>query len=611
VLEELEHANLFVLPLDDARCWYRYHHLFRAFLCARLEREPPTVLANLHRRASAWYQQHQLLPSAVEHALAASDTVRAAELIEASALTIIERGEYATLHSWLERMPGTTLAARPALCLWAAWAALLAGEVERIAPLFRLAECAWQATGDQHKLGELAHLQAHLARLRHDPQPTISAAEQALANLDERQLTLRAGSLLALGAGQLLAGDLRAAAITLADAYTQCQAHNFLGMLVALCCLGDLAVQRGQLYAAAESYQQVIALVGARPIWEGCAAAIGAGDLARERNELAQALELLQPALRTAEQAGVAVFLPAGYIALARTQLARGDSAAAAIALEQALHAARRMDSPAYARRVHAEQARLALAQGDLVAAQRWQATIATELSGAPNPARTAEALIMARVLIAQGRGEPRGPALHSALTILEQLREDAATHGRSGSLIEILALIALATAASGCREQARAPLQQALLLAQPQGYARIFLDEGAPMRSLLAEYRMQVAQPNGGLEREAARSLQAYIELLLAAFPDCRGQIADCRLLPNQSTIYNLQPTMIESISDRELEVLRLIAGGASNQAIATALTISIGTVKSHINHILGKLAAQNRTEAVARARDLRLIAS
>jgi LuxR family maltose regulon positive regulatory protein len=270
------------------------------------------------------------------------------------------------------------------------------------------------------------------------------------------------------------------------------------------------------------------------------------------------------------------------------------------------------MDSPAYARRIHAEQARLALAQGDLVAAQRWQATIAAELSGAPNAARTAEALIMARVLIAQGRGEPRGPALHSAHTILAQLREDAAAHGRTGSQIEILALIALATAASGCREQARAPLQQALLLAQPQGYARIFLDEGAPMRSLLAEYHLQVAQPNGGLEREAARSLQAYVEQLLSADLRTEGRGLRAEALDSSYSVLSPRPSaLVEALSDRELEVLRLIAGGASNQAIATALTISIGTVKSHINHILGKLAAQNRTEAVARARDLRLIAS
>ncbi len=348
VLEELEHANLFVMPLDGERRWYRYHHLFRAFLCARLDRESPLAVADLHRRASAWYEQNQLLPQAVEHALAAGELARAAALIESSAIAIVERGEYATLHRWLEQIPESILAARPALCLWAAWAALLAGEVARIEPLLRRAECAWRAAHDHRRLGEVAHLQAHLARLRLDAAQTIAAAQQALAKLAEEQLTLRAGSMLALGAGQLLAGDLEAASTTLADAYTQCQAHNFLGMLVALCCLGDLAAQRGQLHAAAEKYQEVIALVGGRALWERWEAVIRLGDLARERNDLDQALEILQPALTAAEQAGVAIYLPAGYIALARTLQAHGGNTAAAMTLDRALHAAHQLGSPAY-----------------------------------------------------------------------------------------------------------------------------------------------------------------------------------------------------------------------------------------------------------------------
>ena len=606
ILEELEHANLFVMPLDGQRHWYRYHYLFRAFLRARLDRESPVAVADLHRRASAWYEQHQLLDHAVEHALAAGERARAAVLIESSAIAIVERGEYATLHRWLEQIPDAILAARPALCLWAAWAALLAGEVARIESPLRRAEHAWLAAHDHRRLGEVAHLQAHLARLRHDATQTIAAAQQALANLAEEELTLRAGSVLALGAGQLLAGDLEAASVTLADAYTQCQAHNFLGMLVALCCLGDLAVQRGQLHAAAAKYQEVIAQAGARALWERWPAAIGLGDLARERNDLDQALKILQPALAAAEQAGVAVYLTAGYLALARTQQARGESTAAAIILDRALQGAHQLGSPAYARQIRAEQARLALAQGDLGSAQRWQ----LELEGEPDAAREVEALIQARMLIAQGRQAPGNPALHAAHSILARLREDAAAHGRTGSLIELLALTALAEAASGHRDQAIGVLQQALLLAMPEGYARIFLDEGAPMRSLIADCRLQIAQPLSGREREHVQPLLAYVERLLAAFGDCRLQIADCRSPAEQSAIYNLQSAMVEPLSERELEVLRLIAGGASNQAIAAALVISIGTVKSHINHILGKLAACNRTEAVSRARALGLLA-
>jgi LuxR family maltose regulon positive regulatory protein len=609
LLEEIEHANLFVMPLDGQRRWYRYHHLFRAFLCTRLDRESPIAVAELHRRASAWYEQNQLLPHAVEHALAAGEVARAAALIESSAIAIVERGEYATLHRWLEQIPESILATRPALCLWAAWAALLAGEVARIEPPLRRAERAWQAAHDDWKLGEVAHLRAHLARLRLDAAQTIAAAQQALANLAEDELTLRAGSVLALGAGQLLAGDLEAASATLADAFTQCQAHNFLGMLVALRCLGDLAAERGQLHAAAAKYQEVIALIGARALWERWAAAMRLGDLARERNDLDQALEILQPALTAAEQAGVAVYLPAGYMALARTLQARGDRTAAALILDRALHGAHLLGSPAYARQIRAEQARLALAVGDLGAAQRWQLELPPEFEGQLDAAHEVEALILARVLIAQGRQAPGGPALHAAHTILARLREDAAAHGRTRSLIELLALIALVDADTGHRDQALGVLQQALLLAMPEGYARIFLDEGAPMRLLIADCRSQIAQRKGSMEREDSRPLLAYIERLLTAFSDCRLQIADCRLSGKQSAIYNLQSAIVEPLSERELEVLQLIASGASNQAIAAALVISIGTVKSHINHILGKLAACNRTEAVSRARALGLL--
>jgi LuxR family maltose regulon positive regulatory protein len=609
ILEELERANLFVTPLDGQHHWYRYHHLFRAFLCARLERESPGAVAELHRRASAWYEQHRLLQPAVEHALQAGAVEHAVALIEASAAGLIGRGEYATLHGWLDQIPECILAARPALCLWAAWAALLAGEVARIEPPLQRAERAWRAERNRPGLGEIAHLRAHLARLRLDVAQTIAAARQALADLAEPQRAERSGSLLALGAGQLLAGDLAAAEATLAEALAQCQADNFLGTLVALRCLGDIAALRGQIGAAAAKYQEVIAQVGTRDLWERWAAAIRLADLARERNDLAGALDLLQAARLAAERVGVAVYLPDGYIALARTLQARGDTAAAALMLDRGLHAADGLGSQVYTQLIHAEQARLALAQGDLEAAYRWQQARAPELAGPLDSAGEAEAAILARVLIAQARQAPGSSALHAARAILARLRDSAAARGRAGSIIELLALAALADAAAGNRARAIEAIQQALLLAMPEGYARIFLDEGAPMRALIADYQSQLARAAGSGDTGTTQQLQGYIEQLLAAFPDCKLQIADCRLAPEQSAMYNLQSAIVEPLSERELEVLRLIADGASNQAIADALVISIGTVKSHINHILGKLSAANRTEAVSRARALGLL--
>jgi LuxR family maltose regulon positive regulatory protein len=269
-------------------------------------------------------------------------------------------------------------------------------------------------------------------------------------------------------------------------------------------------------------------------------------------------------------------------MALARTLLAGGDVTAAELALERALQAARQLGSPAYIAQVHAAQTRLALARGDLAAAQRWQMAITPDLADERGAAREVEALTLARVLIAQGRQSSGGAALHAAHMLLERLRQDAATHGRTGSLIEMLVLTALTDAAAGHREQALKVLQQALLLAMPEGYMRIFLDEGAPMADLLRRMKAE-----GG-------RMKQYIQKLLAAF----------------GTGESPHP-LVEPLSERELEVLRLIASGAPNQVIAAELVISIGTVKSHINHILGKLAARNRTEAVSRGRALGLLAS
>lgn len=264
--------------------------------------------------------------------------------------------------------------------------------------------------------------------------------------------------------------------------------------------------------------------------------------------------------------------------------------------LDRALHGARRLHSPALEQQIHATCARLALARGDLAEAERWYKQLTPDLASDPGYARELEALTLARVLIAQARSDPASRSLHVARSLLERLRQEAETHGRTGSLIEILALAALADAAIGRRDQALRLVRQSLVLAAPEQYARIFLDEGAPMHALIAECRGQIAQPGHRMTGDDMRQLLTAIDRLLAAFPDAGA---------SQGPASGL----VEPLSEREREVLRLMAEGASNQAIAAALVISIGTVKSHINHILGKLAARNRTEAGARARELGLL--
>jgi len=445
VLDELDHANLFVVPLDGERRWFRYHQLFRAFLQERLERERPDDLAALHRRASAWYARHGQTAPAVQHALAGGDVGVAAELIVAAAVDTVARGEYETLAAWLAAMPEGARDERPALWLWAAWAALLGGAVEQVEPALDRAEAAWRGEGRRRERGEVAHLRAHLARLRGDAPAAIAAAQRALADLGPDQLTLRAGSLLALGAGQLLAGELGRAGETLEAALEACRAHNFLGSLVALRCLGDLEARRGRPEQAAAHYEAVLAVGKGRSLWECCEAELALAELRRARGDLDGALALLQSALDAAERAGVGVYMVEGYLTLARVRAARGDMPAAESAL----------------RRAHRDAQRL------------------------------------------------------------------------------------------GAR----------------------------PLEQLVDQYRLRLPLAAGGAaEKPLPPAAAGYVSLA-------------------------------EPLSEREHEVLRLVAAGASNQAIAEALVISLGTVKSHLNHILGKLDARSRTEAVARARAASLI--
>jgi LuxR family maltose regulon positive regulatory protein len=345
-------------------------------------------------------------------------------------------------------------------------------------------------------------------------------------------------------------------------------------------------------------------------VWERWAVAIRLGDLSRERNDLDGALETLRAAMTAAEQAGVAVYLPDGYIALARTLAAQQDFVAAAAALDRATYVAHRLASPAYIRQIRAYRARLALASGNLAAAEQWQSEVAPDVDGRICSTYEIEALTVARVLIAQGRSGPSRRTLDAAHTLLEQLRHDAVAHGRTNSVIEIEGVAALAAAAAGQHERALQHVRQALELAEDEGYARIFLDEGAPMAELLQSLALRQAHE----PRDAhSDTISVYADRLLSAFPvEQLGAVANrSRMWPVPRSALERADALVEVLSERELEVLRLIADGASNQAIAAALVISLGTVKSHINHILGKLAASNRTEAAARARDLGLLTS
>jgi LuxR family maltose regulon positive regulatory protein len=602
LLEALEQANVFIQPLDADRRWFRFHPLFQAFLRARLEREPELSVATLHRRAAEWYRQEAMPTQAIDHLLAAGDVNEAAALIDALAAPLVAGGEYATLHAWLDHIPLAAIEARPQLRLWAAWSALLSGEVERITPLLATAEAEWQSAHDPAHLGEVAHLRAHLARLQHDPGQTLHWAQQALAQLPPDKETLRAGAELALGAGQLLAGDLTSAQAVLETSLDDCRQHNELGSLVALVCLGDLAAQRGDLDGAKRRYDATIAAVGDRALWERWQASVRLGEIARERNALEQAALSLETALLNAERSGVAIYLAAGYVALARTRWAQGDEEAARRALEHGLRHAQRLGSETYVRQLEAWQARFALAQRDRAAVASWQAAITARLGQGASAIDEVEALTLVRVLLASFGNASRSHALRTAHGLLVRLQERAEGQGRVASMIEILVLAALVAATGGQQAEAMLAMGRALTLAAPGRFLRLFLDEGAPVAVLITQAIARADSDN---------PVRAFGELVLAAFAAERGGAARTRERSIGGAAADDERTWYcEPLSERELEVLRLVAEGASNKTIADALVVSVGTVKSHLNHLLGKLAAHSRTEAVARARALGLLA-
>jgi len=601
ILEYLESSNLFLVPLDDRREWYRYHRLFADLLRARLQQTQSSRMPGLHRRAAEWYEQNGLMAEAVGHTLAAGDLEEAARLVEQIApATLWAHGEVATFLGWLEPLPEEVMRARPRLALYHAWALLttvpLDGVEERLRDVERALgeakEAVVSAAERQSMSGEVAVIRAMIANFQGDEPRTIALCHQALARVPEEDLFLRSTIAGNLGGAYLKSGDLIAAGHALAEASRLSQAAgNTFTALIALSYLADTQAMRGQLHGAAQTYRQALALAAEQggQQWVGTALAhVGLGELLREWNDLDGATRHLMAGIELGERQGDVIVGPGlqvmldGTIALARVYQARGDVDGALEVLRQAEGWARKHE-PLQIARVAAARAWLWAAQGDLAPAARWAQACGLSVDDEPSHLRESEYLTLARVLVAQGRPD-------EAMTLLNRLLQAAEAAERTRSAIEILALQALAAQAQGIAAQAQTALGRALSLAEPEGYVRTFVDAGAPMARLL---------------RQAASRGTAtkYVRELLTLFDASEhGRVGMRPPYPHA------QP-LIEPLSPRELEVLRLIADGSSNREIAAELFIAITTVKKHVSNILGKLGVSSRTQAIARARELGLM--
>jgi LuxR family maltose regulon positive regulatory protein len=612
LLEEAEAANLFLLPLDDMRRWWRYHHLFADLLRARLQQRHPFRVPELHKAAADWYEHHGLAGDAIRHALAAGDPARAARLVESNLEEhVLRLGEGETLARWLAALPPDVVERRPRLLLGKAAVALLAGRLDEIEPLLARAErsAAHADPTDEVPVDRTDSLTANvpaaaavvrsdLARLRGDTERECFFARAALAHATAEDVLLGSLARYHVAVADWHAGRPAAAeqALTaLASAPSSIGERH--AILRAGYNLGAVQQAQGRLRAAERTYRRALRAVAGHGDEDGAAAAaglahVGLAEVLYERDELTAAAEHAAAGIDGCRRLLYAPPLVTGLLVLARIRWASGDRLGATAALDDAEELGRQgaeLRSP-----VPVLRARLALAGGDLGGAARWVRDRGLAVDDPPVYLREPEYLVLARVLLVEGQPE-------RALALLERWEALAVAQERPGSVVAFRVVAASAHAAAGDREAGLRTLAGALAVAAPEGHLRVFLDEGAP----LAELLRQVLVGRRLDELTGAATVPRVFRTGLAAAFERQG----LPILPAARRGATAVPGLVEPLSAREQEVLALVAAGRRNREIAAELVITLDTVKRHVTHLFGKLGTASRTEAVARARELGLL--
>jgi LuxR family maltose regulon positive regulatory protein len=601
VLEYLEHTNLFIVPLDNERRWYRYHHLFADLLRQRLRQTTtddrrqstddrrranpssivygPSSVPELHKRASQWYEDNGLAIEAFHHAVAANDFERTIRIVQGRGIPLHFRGVVTAILDWLESLPRTVLDAWPSL--WATYASLLlvSGQTTGVEEKLQVAEAALQGTEADDKtrplIGQIAAARATLALTRYDVETMLAQSRRALEYLHPNNLSLRANANWTIGYAYFLQGDRAAARQALTEAISLSQAAgNIFTTILATIGLGNAQEADNQLYQAADTYRHVLQLAGDQPLQIIYEAHLGLARVLYEWNDLEDAEQHGRKSLELARQYDRVIdrFIVC-EVFLARLKLAQGDVSGTAAILAQASQSAHQQNFVYRIPEVAAAQVVTLLRQGNLAAASELAQTHNLPLS-------------QARVHMALGDTS-------AALAVLGPLRHEMEAKGWEDERLKVMVLQAVALHTQGEKDNALQALGDALALAEPGGFLRIFLDEGIPMAQLLAEAVRRGIMPN-------------YIAKLLAVFQNTtqgRGRTAE----PSPSVFR--PSSMTEPLSQRELEVLQLISQGLSNHEIGERLFLALDTVKGHNRKIFDKLQVERRTEAVARARELGLL--
>jgi LuxR family transcriptional regulator, maltose regulon positive regulatory protein len=597
ILDHLERANLFLIPLDEEGRWYRYHHLFGAVLAAQLQRIYPDRVAWLHRRASDWFEQQQLFDEAIHHALAAGEFERTVTLLERLAPTLLKRGEMVTLRRQIERLPSTVRQRYPQLGLALAEALAIADDKREAEKVLDDAEGAAEVL--QHDpaarallLGKAATIRLYLALLTNDREKATAMAERALRLLPAEDLPSRAKASLYWGLALFTWGRMDEAIDAFGETHRLSLETDDLHTTVwALDNIGDSYLYSGRLHQAEAPLRralQLAAAYGQERLPTLGLPLVSLSMVLYEWNRLDEAAVLSQEALSLLDRFPSIHFEIFCRLQQGRVAFGTGNLAAAEAAVQRAAELAEREEIvPLYASQIAHVQMRLWLALGRRQEAKawgrQWRANLDDALDFAYEPAH----LALARLLIFQNQHE-------EALRLLRRLQQAAAHGGRRGILVESLLLQALAQHACGQHGPALAIVQRALVLGEPEGFVRIFVDEGPPLAGLLS-----------ALQRSGRDS--PYVAALLAAFPhqDETSPMPAAAL----AAVDAPQPQLVEPLSPREMQTLRLVAAGLSNRQIATELVITVGTVKRHLNNIYGKLGVGSRTQALARAAELGLL--
>ena len=588
ILEFLERSNLFLIPLDHERQWYRYHALFGDVLRARLLATQPEHIPELHQKAATWYEQHDFFADAIHHAFAAKNFVYAADLIERSTESIWKSGELTTFIGWAKALPEDLLRSRLLLCTIYVWMSFLTRQTETAVlfmgyieqELTHLPQCT-------EIRGMLAAIQSTVAVMRGRSSEVLALSHQALAQIPAEKRLWRVMPAISLGFAQQYLGNSKEAEQALVEArHSALAAHNHYFALVATSGIGIVQITQAKLRQAVAILQKAqelsLSMGGNLPVTGYIPLCMGIIETERHNKEAA--LTQFKQALELSSQWQTLDILFNTHFALADAWLTQENVYEARKSFDTAVAIAQKVDSPAYNQEIEAFQVLLWLAEGNLADAIAWANTWQSH-------AYTGEYChefghkAYARVCNATNR---HATALH----ILAQLLPNAEKHQRVRSVIDMLLIQATALAALHNTAQANKTLVRVLTLTEPEGYIQPYLSEGEPLQRMLTTLLATWQKSH------QTHPLTMYMSQLLSSFDAQLGE---------QKIQYG-NAALPEPLSEREMDVLRMLANGASNQDIATSLVVTLSTVKKHVGNILDKLTVTNRTQAILRARELQL---